>query len=207
MKDCKLYVIIDKDLIGRKRDLFEIAEESLRGGADIIQLRDKTSDDGTFLRLAETIKKLTKMNRRLFIINDRVDIARLVDSDGVHLGQSDLPIDEARRLLGRKIIGISAHNVKQAKEAESKGADYIGIGPIYKTDTKKGAAPIGVSVLKRVAEEVGIPCFAIGGISRANIRELKDAGAGRVAVASSAIKARDVYSSVKRLKEAIDDSD
>jgi len=206
LKDYRLYVIIDIDLIDKRQGVAKVAEEVLRGGADVIQLRDKSSEDGTFLKHAEAIKKLAKRFHRPFIINDRVDIARLVDSDGVHLGQDDIPIDEARRLLGNKIIGISTHSLKQAKDAQANGADYIGIGPIYKTGTKKGLAPIGYSVLSRIGKEVGIPYFAIGGISHANIRELKGAGAKKVAVASSAIKAKNIYRSVKKLKGELDDT-
>ena len=135
LRDCKLYVIIDGNLI-QGRDFLKVADSALRGGADIIQLRDKSSDDRSLLQYAKALEGLTKRYNRFLIINDRVDIARLIGADGVHLGQEDVPVEEARKILKRKIIGISTHSVEQAKKAERKGADYIGIGPIYRTKTK-----------------------------------------------------------------------
>ena len=205
MKDFKLYVIIDRDLI-KKRDILKIVNDVLRGGADIIQLRDKSSDDGGFLRDARAIKKIATRYNRPVIINDRVDIARIVDADGVHLGQGDIPIEEARKILRKKIIGVSTHNAEQAKNAKRRGASYIGIGPIFRTQTKKGLSPIGLHILKRISKTIDIPFFAIGGIALDNIADVKKAGAGRVAVVSSAIKSKNVHMSVKRLKEAMDDT-
>lgn len=202
MKDCKLYVIIDRNLI-KGRDILKVTKDALRGGADIIQLRDKLSDDGAFLRYARDIKKVTNRYNRPFIINDRIDVARIVDADGVHLGQGDIPIEEARKILGKKIIGISTHNLKQAKDAQNRGANYIGIGPVFKTGTKKGLTPIGLSILRRISKAIDIPFFVIGGISFNNIEEVKKAGAPRVAVASCAIKTKNIYQSVKRLKNIL----
>lgn len=205
MKDCKLCVIIDRGVI-KKRDILKIVEDALGGGADIIQLRDKSSEDESFLQCARAIKNITKKYKRLFIINDRVDIARLVGADGVHLGQTDLPIEEARKILGKKIIGISTRNLEEAKKAERRGADYIGIGPVFKSKTKKGLSPIGLAILRRIGKTINIPFFAIGGVSHNNIADVKKRGAERVAVVSSAIKTKNVYQSVKKLKEAINDT-
>lgn len=205
LKDFKLYVIIDRDLV-KNKNILKIANEALRGGADIIQLRDKSSDDRGFLRDAMAIKKISGKYNRPFIINDRVDIAHIAGADGVHLGQGDIPIEEARKILGKKIIGVSTHNVEQAKNAKRRGADYIGIGPIFKTKTKKGLSPIGLSILRRISKTVDIPAFAIGGVSLHNIKKIRNAGALRIAVASQAIKPMNVYQSVKRLKEAVDDA-
>ena len=206
LKDCKLYVIVDSDIL-KNKNILKIAEGALRGGADIIQLRDKSSSDRSFLQCANEIKKLAKKYKRLFLINDRVDIAHVADADGVHIGQDDLPIEEARKILGAKIIGVSTHNLKEAKTAEEKGADYIGIGPVFKSKTKKGLTPIGLSILRRMSKPMKIPFFAIGGISLDNIPKVKKAGVGRVAVVSSAIKTKNVYLSVRRLKEAITSGD
>ena len=192
-------------LVG-KSDITRIATEALRGGADMIQLRDKSSDDGDFLKYARLIKSATKRFRKPFIVNDRVDIARLAGADGVHLGQDDIPIREARKILGKVIIGISARNLKQARDAEKKGADYLGIGPIYHTKTKIENAPIGTGVLSRISKNTNIPCFAIGGITRKNIGSVRKSGGSAVAVASAAIKARNIYRSVENMKEAIDDT-
>ena len=205
LKNCKLYVIIDRCSIGN-RDIPRIAKEVLRGGADIIQLRDKSSDDRDFIQCARAINKITKRYKRTFIINDRVDIVRIVGVDGVHLGQGDIPIEEARKILRKKIIGISTHSLEEAKNAKRRGANYIGIGPVFKTKTKKGLTPIGLSILRRVSKIIDMPFFAIGGISVNNIEDVKNAGAERIAVASSAIKTKNVYRSVKRLKEAINDT-
>ena len=202
LKNCKLYVIIDSGMIG-ERDILKIAEDVLRGGADIIQLRDKSSDDKTLLQRAKAIKKIANKYKRPFILNDRADLARIIDADGVHLGQDDIPIEEARKIIGKKIIGISTHSVEEAKNAKERGADYIGIGPIFKTKTKKRALPIGLSVLRRVSKAIDIPSFAIGGISPDNIPAIKKSNATQVAIASSAIKNREVCQSVRKLKEKI----
>ena len=206
LKSCKLYVIIDRGLI-ENRDILKVAEDALRGEADIIQLRDKSSDDRTLLRYAKDIKQITKRHKRLFIVNDRVDIAYAADADGVHLGQDDIPIEEARKILGEKIIGISTHSVSEAERAERKGADYIGVGPIFKTATKKKTAPIGPSILNEVRKRINIPFFAIGGISPANIMDVKKNGADRIAVAYSATQAGNVYDAVKQLKGALSQDD
>ena len=202
MKDCKLYVIIDREII-KNRDIRRVTKDALRGGADIIQLRDKSSPDGNFLQYAKAIKKITKKYKCPFIVNDRVDIAYIVDADGVHLGGGDIPIEEARKILGSKIIGVSTHNLKEAKKAVKKGADYIGIGPVFTSKTKKGPSPIGLSILRRISKTIDIPFFAIGGISLTNIAKVKKAGADRIAVISSVLKSKNVYDSVRKLKEAI----
>lgn len=202
LKNCKLYVIVDRGATGN-RDILGVAEEALRGGADIIQLRDKTSSDAEILQCAKAIRAVTKKYKCPFIINDRVDIARAVNADGVHLGQSDIPIGEARRIIGKKIVGISTHNLPEAKEAGKSGADYIGIGPIFKTPTKEKMRPIGTSVLNRVRKTVDIPFFAVGGISISRVRAVKKSGASRIAVVSAAAKARDVRHAVMQLKREL----
>ena len=202
LKNCKLYVIIDTGLI-KGRDISKVAEDLLRAGGDIIQLRDKTSSDNVFLERAKAIKRIAKKHKRPFIINDRVDIARLVNADGVHLGQEDVSIEEARKILGKKIIGISTHSLNEAKTAEKKGADYIGIGPIFKTESKKDLLPIGCSVLNKIKKALDIPFFAIGGISLSNIKKVREGGAKRVAAISSLIKTKNVYQKTKELKKAL----
>jgi len=195
-------VIIDRGT-AKKKDMRKIAEDALKGGADIIQLRDKSSSDKSLLRYAKAIKDITQRYKRAFIINDRADIARAVKADGVHLGQGDMPIEEARKIIGGKIIGVSTHSLPEAKAAQKKGADYIGIGPIFRTATKKKSRPIGASVLSRMRRTVDIPFFAIGGISLANIEDVKKKGVDRIAVVSAATKAKNVRSAVKQLKKAL----
>lgn len=204
LKKCGLYVIVDKGLV-KGRDIIRVAQEALSGGADIIQLRDKASGDRELVECARAISKAAAKYKRLFIVNDRPDIALASDSDGVHLGQGDMPPENARRILGKRIIGISTHNREQAKAAESQGADYIAIGPIFKTATKSGCRPIGVPALKKAQKDISLPFFAIGGISDSNIKYVKKGGAKRIAVASAAIKTKDVSAAVRRLKKALDE--
>ena len=205
MKNCKLYAILDKDVL-KNRDILEVAKDVFRGGADIVQLRDKISSDSELLKCARALKDMAKRYRCMFIINDRVDIARIVDANGVHLGQNDMPIKDARKIVGKKIIGISTHSLKEARTAESSGADYIGIGPVFKSKTRRKLLPVGLSILKSVNKNIDIPIFAIGGISLNNINEVKKRGVNRVAVISSVNRAKNVYSSVKKLKEALNDT-
>ncbi len=202
LKNSRLYVIVDRDVI-KKRDVAKVTEDALRGGADIIQLRDKSSSDKRLLQCAKKIKNITRKYKRIFIINDRADIARLVNADGVHLGQNDIPIKEARRLLGKKIVGVSTHSLSDAKKAQKKGADYIGAGPIFETPTKKNLSPIGLSILTKLRKEIDIPFFAIGGISISDIPDVKKSGEERIAVVSSAIKTNNVYKAVRKLRKAL----
>lgn len=181
MKDYELYVIIDRELLGG-RDIVDFAEKLVSSGIRIIQYRDKASP-------LENSLKLKKLSIPVLIINDYPEIAKEVDADGVHLGQQDMNIAEARAILGKdKIIGRSTHNLQQALEAQQQGADYIGIGPVFHTSTKKGAAPIGLDVVKEVVQQVTIPVVAIGGITEENFESVLATGVTRIAVASSALK-------------------
>ena len=202
LKNCRLYVIVDRTA-AKNGDIAKIAEDALRGGADIIQLRDKSSDDGTLLRCAKRIRAIAGRYNRPFIVNNRADIARAVNADGVHLGQGDIPVEEARKILGNKLIGVSTHSIAEARLAQKKGADYIGVGPVFKTPTKKGLHPIGLSTLEKIRKTVKIPLFAIGGISLANIEDVKKRGADRIAVISAATKDKNVRRAVTRLKKVL----
>jgi len=162
------------------------AREAIKGGADIIQLREKKLPDAMFLAEAAELRELTDETGRLLIINDRPDIAAIVGADGVHLGQHDLPIADARRLLRPgAVVGRSTHNLAQALAAENEGADYIGLGPINVSKTKKDAGPVVTDdIARQVAEKISIPIFAIGGISLQHMEPLTAAGINRVAVCS-----------------------
>ena len=200
----KLYVIIDADLLGHQ-NLDRITSQAIEGGADLIQFRDKSSNDREFLKIAESLKKITDEVNIPFIINDKVDIALYLNTAGVHLGQDDLPIWVAREILGEeKIIGISTSDLKQAKEAQKEGADYIGFGPIFYTQTKKIEEAIGLNSIQKLKKEIFIPFFAIGGINLDNLNEVIKAGAGRIAVVSAVVKADDVKLAVWRLKERLE---
>ncbi|MFN3467718.1 MAG: thiamine phosphate synthase, partial [Candidatus Brocadiales bacterium] len=183
LKRARLYVILTSHLC--KKSILETARLALEGGADILQLREKDMSDGDFLRLALRLKELTAKMGRLFIVNDSPHIALDSGADGVHLGQEDMSIGEARKLLGKDfIIGLSAHSLEQARQAHQEGADYLGIGPIFSTQTKPEGHPIGTEILHGV-RDLSIPCFAIGGITLTNLGEIIGAGVGRVAVCSA----------------------
>lgn len=203
MKDFKLYVIVDKKACGQ-RDLVYVAKEAIAGGADVIQLRDKEAATKTLIENGRSIRALTRKTEVLFIINDRSDIAKAVDADGVHLGQDDLPIEVARSILGRgKIIGLSTHSLLQAKAAQKNGADYIGVGPIFTTPTKPEYKAVGVDLIKKVRGEIEIPFVAIGGIDESNIDEILAAGASRVAVVRAVCGAKDIRGAARYLKERL----
>lgn len=203
MKNFKLYAIIDRKTCG-KRNLVYVAKEAIAGGADVIQLRDKEANAGELIKLGRTLRNLTRRHRILFIINDRPDIAKAVDADGVHLGQDDLPIETARSILGKdKIIGLSTHSVSQAQDAQRSGADYISVGPIFATPTKPEYKAVGVDLIKKIRNKIKIPFVVIGGINESNIDEVLTAGAKRVAVVRAVCGARDIRRAAKHLKERL----
>lgn len=197
-----LYLITDRRISGMGHE--EMAELALRGGAKIIQLREKEMPKDEILRVALRLREKTKRLGAILIINDHVDIARDSDSDGVHIGQDDLPIEDARKIIGPdKIIGVSTHSLDEAVNAQSLGADYIGLGPIFHTETKKTAPPLGVEIIRKVKENVNIPVVAIGGISLDNIDEVMEAGADAVAVISAISGSGDITEMVTRFIEKI----
>jgi len=198
-----LYAIIDNLLRPSVSDT-EIAEKILAGGAKILQLRGKGLSSKELLRQAREIRVLARKAGALFIVNDRADIALLSDADGVHLGQDDLPIAEARKILGKdRVIGISTHNIEQAIKAEYEGADYIGFGPIFETKTKADAEEAkGLQALREVKKSVNIPVVAIGGIILENVVDVISAGPDAVAVISAIVKADDIEETTRRFLEA-----
>lgn len=195
-----LYVITDEELCpGRKHA--EIAEAAIKGGARIIQIRDKTASDRKFYEDALAIRRLTRDANVLFIVNDRVDIAAAVEADGINIGQTDLPIGAARKIVGeRMLIGISADNPEQARQAEIDGANYIGFGPVFATTTKLDAGPVsGLEMLKQVCQASRLPVVPIGGISLGNIAEVAKAGAACAAVISAVVCADDMVQATRDL--------
>jgi thiamine-phosphate pyrophosphorylase len=161
---------------------------ALRAGVRCIQYRRKDATRRELFNEALSLRLLTSDWGATLIVNDHADIARAVEADGVHLGQEDLPIEEARKIVGDSIIGISTHSLREALEAEKKGADYIGFGPIYKTTTKDAGTEKGIDALKEVCHSVNIPVMAIGGISLESLEEIFSVGASSVAVASAICK-------------------
>ncbi len=164
---------------------YEAAFTVLKAGIRFIQYRKKEGTRREIYEEAAKFRKLTHYFNAVLIVNDHADIALAVNADGVHLGQEDLPLREARKIMGRKIVGISTHNPEQAAEAVSGGADYIGFGPVFETTTKDAGEPKGVEGLRLIRRKTGIPVIAIGGINIDNIESVMDAGADAVAVASA----------------------
>jgi thiamine-phosphate pyrophosphorylase len=162
-----------------------MTRKAVSAGIRTIQLRDKNMSKNDLYKQAVSMREITLKHKVTFIVNDYIDIALAVGADGVHLGQEDMPLHEARKLMGKKkIIGISTHNLRQAVYAEEAGADYIGFGPMFHTSTKDAGSPRGLRQLKNISNQVHIPIIAIGGITCENIREVLNAGADKAAVAS-----------------------
>ncbi len=186
-KEAKL-IISENNLYSithQRKNLLEIIEEILLGGVKIIQHRFKEGSDKENLEEAIKIQRLCKKYNSLFIVNDRIDIALASNADGVHIGQDDIDLKMARKLLGSsKIIGVSANNSTQITTAIQNGCDYIGIGPVFQTPTKKNKKPLGIEKIKKLTKDINIPWFAIGGINKANIPYLKNNGINKVALVS-----------------------
>ncbi len=190
LQKAKLYLVTDRQKYATHDEFLDKIASALEGGVDIVQLREKTAHADEILELAKKIKELCALYDALFIINDRVDIAQIVKADGVHLGQNDIDIHSARKLLGNEvIIGISTHCPEHAKTAEENGADYIGVGPVFETPTKPGRKSVGLEYVEWASKNVSIPWFAIGGINSDNIQEVVNAGAKRTAVVRAIINA------------------
>jgi thiamine-phosphate pyrophosphorylase len=198
----RLYVLITESAC--RRPWLETAEAAIRGGADCLQLREKTLESGELLKRAMQIVELCHRHRALCIINDRPDIAILSGADGVHVGQEDLPAVAARKLLGPdKIIGVSTHRIEQAKQAVLDGADYIGVGPIFRSPTKPRDFVAGIAYAKQVAAEIRIPAVGIAGITAENVDEVIAAGIGRVAVTAAVTGCDDVRAAAEGLRKRL----
>jgi len=184
----------------RGRAAETVLRELLAGGVSILQVRVKSLAPSDFFALARRARVETRARGCKLIINDRADIALACDADGVHLGQDDLPLAAGRKLMGEKIVGISTHNIEQAREAERNGADYIGFGPMFGTSTKNtGFAPRGIEMLRQIRAEVKLPIVAIGGINEQNVQQVWQAGAGSAAIISDILGTDDVLSKTKRI--------
>ena len=196
----RLYVIVDAAACGQ-RPLADVAEQAIRGGADVIQLRNKSASKMMLLEQAKQLLPIAREARVPLIINDHVDVAVAAGADGVHLGQEDLPVREARKRLGPdRIIGQSTHDVAQAIRADLGGADYLALGPIYPTPTKPAYEAVGVSLIEEVKMRVGIPIVCIGGITQTTLPEVVRAGATCVAVVRAVCAASDPAASARALK-------
>ena len=203
-EDLKLYLVTDRSWVG-EMSLESQIEEAIKGGVTIVQLREKNIDEKEFLKLASNVKLITDKYNVKLIINDNVEVAKAIDADGVHLGQGDMDILEARRILGdEKIIGISTKTIEQALDAEKKGADYLGVGAVFSTSTKLDAKSIDSEVFKNIYETIKIPIVAIGGISLENISLLRNTKISGVAVVSGILAQKDIKKAAMNLREEVE---
>lgn len=186
-----LYLVTDRRYLKENESFFEVVEQSILGGVDIIQLREKELEENKFIDLSFKLKEITDKYNVPLIINDNVNVCKIVDASGVHIGNCDMPLKEAREILGKdKIIGVSVKTVENALMLEKQGASYFGVGAVNQTQTKLNAKPVTIETLKAICESVSIPVFAIGGIEKNNIENLKGTRINGVAVVSAILKAR-----------------
>lgn len=199
-----IYGITGENFANGKTNI-ECVEAMIKGGIKIIQYREKNKSMGKKLEEAKAIREICRKNNVLFIVNDNIDIALLVDADGVHVGQDDLPPNEVRKLIGdNKIIGLSTHSPEQGKKAfENPDVDYIGVGPIFPTTTKD-TAPVGIEYLDYVVKNLDIPFVAIGGIKEHNIDKIIDHGAKRICLVSDIVGAPNIEEKVKFLRNKLE---
>ena len=196
--DLSLYLVTDKSDDVEK--FLKTIEEGIKGGVTVVQIREKTADTLDFFNLALKVKEITRKYNVPLIINDRVDIALAIDAEGVHVGQSDMPCDVTRKLVGPdKIVGVSAATIDEAKKAEKDGADYIGTGAVFPTATKDDAPKITKKDLKEIVDSINIPVVAIGGITLDNAHELIDTGIAGLSVVSAIMSSDDPKKSSEKL--------
>jgi len=194
----RLYLIVDKKIFYNRNIPAMVAR--IKGyGAGIIQFRDKQSNKESIVKEALLLRKALSNTDTLFIVNDYLDVAKILNCDGLHLGQEDSSLGIARKILGPdKIIGVSCHNLKQALKAQKEGADYIGFGPVFPTTTKpRIKKTTGLNLIKKLKKKMKIPFFAIGGINKSNINEVLSSGTDKVAICSAILKAKNIPSEIK----------
>ncbi|AAQ00392.1 MULTISPECIES: thiamine phosphate synthase [Prochlorococcus] len=195
LKSCKLCLITRTH-----PELIKTVLLALKAGVTMIQYRCKETPDNQMIAEAKELASICKSYNSLFLINDRADIALAVDADGVHLGQKDMPIQTARKIIGhQKIIGLSTHSLEEIQNATSQGCNYIGIGPIFKTKSKQNDLSLGIDFFSKINLKTNLPWFAIGGINKDNIDKIKEVGIKRVAVINAIMGAEDPYLASKEL--------
>lgn len=203
-KELLLYAVTDRHWLGEET-LYDQVKKALVGGATFVQLREKNLDREVFLAEAKEIQKLCKEYGVPFVVNDEVSIAKDIDADGVHVGQSDMEAMDVRKILGPdKIIGVSAQTVEQAIIAEKHGADYLGVGAVFTTGSKDDADDVSHETLKAICEAVSIPVIAIGGITKDNVAELAGSGICGVAVISAIFGQKDIQKATEELKFSVE---
>jgi thiamine-phosphate pyrophosphorylase len=204
--DSRLYVITGQAFLKGRR-LEDVIAAAIRGGADTVQLREKDFNGRELLAAGYVLRRVTRDLGARLIVNDRIDVARAVDADGVHLGQNDLPIEVARAILGPdKIVGLSTHNVEEAVAAERAGANYIGLGPMKPTMTKLDTEPVvGPIGVREVRRHVRLPIVAIGGIKQEDVAEIIRSGANAVAIISAIVGSDDVEAAARNIRNIVDE--
>ncbi|HWQ43529.1 MAG TPA: thiamine phosphate synthase [Desulfosporosinus sp.] len=200
--DYSLYLVTDRKLLG-ERDLVQSIELAIQGGVTLVQLREKSLSTREFLELAIRVKEITSRYRIPLIINDRLDIALAVDADGLHVGQDDLPMIKARELFPNKIIGVSVSTLTEALLAQQQGADYLGVGAIFRTTTKTDAPVVSLEQLERIKKSVAIPVVAIGGINENNLKRVMTTGIDGVSVVSAILAKESILKATHQLREEI----
>ena len=202
LKNSKLYLILDTQ-VKDYETLLETAKKAVLSGVRVIQLRDKFGEAKDSLKFSRKILGWAR-GRIVYIVNDRVDIAKACGASGVHVGQDDLPVVDARKILGRRaVIGVSCQNWDHAQKAQGQGADYIGFGSVFKTLTKPDRKPMDQKMLKKVLSGIKIPVFAIGGINSENMLPLRTLGVQRFAACRAILEARDTYLAVNEFHRMI----
>ena len=199
--DYTLYLVTDRELMAHD-SIEECVEQAIMGGCTIIQLREKSASSREFYQTAVKVREITTRMGVPLIINDRADIAVAVDADGVHIGQTDLTYEAARRVVGSdKIVGVSISSLSMAIQAEKEGADYIGVGAMFATNTKSDTKPVSLDELRQIRGAVNIPIVAIGGINQSNASALKEAGADGLAVVSAIVAQKNAAIAAQEIKQ------
>ena len=190
------YMVTDSNLT--RNGVVSDVEDALNAGCRIIQYREKNKSTKIMVNEAKKLKKLCT-GKAIFLINDRIDVAQAVDADGIHIGQDDMDFKIARKILGKnKIIGMTVHNLEEAFEAERLGLDYIGVAPIFETDTKEDVIiPCGIGMIEKIREKVSLPIVAVGGIDKGNVKDVIHAGADSVVSIKSVLNSDDIYNEIK----------
>ena len=202
-KELQLYAITDRHWLNG-RSLYEVVKESLDGGVTFLQLREIQLDEDHFLEEAKKLQGLCSEYNVPFIINDNVEIALAINADGVHIGQSDMEMKEAREKLGPdKIIGVSAHTKEEALLAQAQGADYLGVGAVFPTSSKDDAESVSYETLKEICDVVSIPVVAIGGITKDNLHQLSGSGISGISVISAIYAQPDIKEAARELKQCV----
>ncbi len=199
--DYSIYLVTDRDLMSTET-LEEAVEQAIIGGCTLIQLREKDCSSLDFYSTAVKVKEITDKYNVPLIVNDRLDIALAVDAAGVHVGQSDMPAEIVRKIIGEdKIIGVSTGSLEQALKAQKDGADYLGVGAMYATGTKKDANPTSMEELRKIRENISIPIVVIGGINKITARDFKGIGIDGLAIVSAIIAQKDIAEAAREIKE------